>query len=312
MRYELKHLRVFVAVAEELNYHRAAERLSMAQPAVSRMIIELETRMGVRLLERTTRRVRLTEPGRYFLKEAQETLTRLGLAEGNVRLLASGTKGILRVGYTTITGHSLVPDVVQRFRHENPEVRLDLHYLTAPQQRDRIITGDIDAGFIEGSFQSAEITTRIVMRHQLTVLLPAGHRLAEKESLTVSDIIGEKLVMGTTEEWPTLRRIVLDAFQSAGHVMEICQEAPSLTGILGLVTAGVGLTVFCGLPRFCGAGSVVGLPLATQPETVVETHLAWRRANSSTALQRFLTTAQMVASCTEHSQTGSPQGPAIR
>src|SRR4029078_1132513 len=129
MRYDFKHLSTFVAVAEELNFHPAAERLTMAQPAVSRIVLELEERLGVKLLDRTTRKVRLTEPGRYLLEEAQEILGRIGVAENTVRLLASGTKAILRIGYTTITGHSLVPDITRQFRNANPDVRVELTYL---------------------------------------------------------------------------------------------------------------------------------------------------------------------------------------
>lgn len=301
MRYDLKHLMAFVAVAEELNFHRAADRLTIAQPAVSRLVNELEERLNVRLLERTTRSVRLTEPGRYFLEEAREILARINLSEGNVRLLASGTKGILRVGYTTINGHSIVPDVVKAFRATHPDIRLEISYLTAPRQRDKIILGELDAGFMEGSFQSTEIATKIVARHRLIVLLPADHPLSSHEVLTVDDIAGEEIVIGTNDEWPTLRRIVVDAFQSAGHIMKVTQEAPELSGLLGLVTAGVGLTVFCGLPRFCGGPSIVARPLVTKPAVLVETHLAWRRTNDATALRRFLDTARRVSSATQPS-----------
>ena len=125
MRYDLKHLSTFVAVAEELNFHRAAQRLMMAQPAVSRIVLELEERLGVKLLERTTRRVRLTESGRYLLEEAQAILDRIEVAESTARLLASGTKAILRIGYTTISGHSVVPDIAREFRRSNPDVGLE-------------------------------------------------------------------------------------------------------------------------------------------------------------------------------------------
>ena len=176
MRCDLKHLTTFVAVAEELNFHRAAERLSMAQPAVSRIVLEMEERMGAKLLERTTRKVRLTESGRYLLEEAQEILRRVDVAESTVRLLASGTKARLRVGYTTITGHSLVPDIAREFRITNPEVQLELTYLTSPAQRDKILQGEIDLGFIEGAFQSSEIESHPVARHKLVALLPPENR----------------------------------------------------------------------------------------------------------------------------------------
>lgn len=294
MRYDLKHLSTFVAVAEELNFHRAAERLTMAQPAVSRVVLELEERLGVKLLERTTRKVRLTQSGRYLLEEAQDILSRIDVAENTVRLLASGTKAILRVGYTTITGHALVPDIVREFRIGNPDVRLELTYLHSPAQRDKILQDEIDLGFIEGSFQSSEIETRPVAHHRLTALLPPDHPLARKDALTIDDLAREPLVMGTYAEWPTLRRIVVDAFQSAGQVMTVAQEAPSLVGILGLVTADVGITIFTGMPRFCGEDVIAARPVVTDPAVVVESHLAWRRASLSSAMRRFIEASQKV------------------
>src|SRR4051812_21855473 len=256
----------------------------MAQPAVSRVVLELEDRLGVKLLERTTRKVRLTESGRYLLEEAQEILSRIDIAENTVRLLASGTKAILRIGYTTITGHSLVPDITREFRLSNPDVRLELTYLTSPAQRDKILQDEIDLGFIEGSFQSSEIETRPVAHHRLVALLPPGHSLTAKAALTIEDVAREQLVMGTNSEWPTFRRIVVDAFQTAGQVLTVAQEASSLTGILGLVTAGVGITMFCGMPRFCGENAIVARPVVTDPHVIVETHLAWRRASISGAM----------------------------
>lgn len=294
MRYDLKHLATFVAVAEELNFHRAAERLGIAQPAVSRIVQELEERLGVKLLERTTRKVMLTATGRYMLEEAREILGRIDVAESTARLLASGTKAILRIGYTTITGHSLVPKIVREFHLENPDVRLELTYLTSPVQRDRILQEEIEFGFIEGSFQSSEIESRAVARHTLVALLQPTHPLAAKESLSVSDLAGEAMVLGTNAEWPTFRRILVDVFQNHGQVLSVGQEASSLTGILGLVTAGVGITVFCGMPSFCGPQVLVPRPIRTDTPTYVETHLAWRRSNLTSAMKRFIETSQRV------------------
>jgi DNA-binding transcriptional LysR family regulator len=294
MRSDLRYLSAFVAVAEELNFHRAAERLAMTQPAVSRVVQDMEERLGVKLLERTTRKVRLTEAGRYLQKEAQEILSRVDAAENAVRQLAAGSRGILRIGYTTITGHSLVPDIAREFRLANPQVRLELTYLTSPIQRDRILQGEIDFGFIEGSFQSPEIETLPVARHRLVALMSPDHPFVAKRSLTIADLAKEPLVMGTNEEWPTFRRIVIDAFQSAGQILNIGQEASSLTGILGLVTAGMGITVFCGVPRFCGERAIVSRPIATNPPVVVETYLAWRRASTSVLMRHFIDTSRAV------------------
>jgi DNA-binding transcriptional LysR family regulator len=294
VRYDLKHLATFIAVAEELNFHRAAERLAMAQPAVSRIVLELEDRLGVKLLERTTRKVRLTESGRYLLEEAQEILGRIEAAENTTRLLASGTKAVLRVGYTTITGHSVMPDITREFRQTNPDVRVELSYMTSPMQRDKILQDEIDLGLIDGPFQSSEIESRLVARHKLWALLPPRHPLTAKAHLTIEDLAAEELVIGTNSEWPTFRRIVVDAFQSAGLVMKVGQEAQSLTGLLGLVTAGVGITLFTAMPRFCGENVIVPRPVITNPPVLIETHLAWRRTSINMAKRRFIEASQKV------------------
>jgi DNA-binding transcriptional LysR family regulator len=159
-------------------------------------------------------------------------------------------------------------------------------------QRDRILQDEIDLGFVDGQFQSSEIDSRPVALHRLMALLPCQHPLAAKSTVTVEELSNEDLVMGTNLEWPTLRRIVVEAFQRSGHVLSVAQEASSLTGILGLVMAGVGITVFCGVPRFCGE-AIAARPLA--PEILVETHLSWRRKGLSDAMRRFVETSQEVA-----------------
>jgi DNA-binding transcriptional LysR family regulator len=100
--------------------------------------------------------------------------------------------------------------------------------------------------------------------------------------------------MGSSSEWPTFRRVVVDMFQNAGLVMTVGQEASSLTGILGLVTAGVGITVFCGVPRFCVGSVIEARPIVTVPQTTVETHLAWRRSSASGAMRRFVETSELI------------------
>jgi len=294
MQYEIKHLKVFVAVAEELNFHHAAERLAMTQPAVSRILGEFEERLGVRLLERTTRMVRLTDPGRFLLAEAQEILKKVSSASENVRSIAAGTRAILKIGFTTINGHSVVPEVVKDFLAQNPEVRVDLTYAAAPNQRDRILTGGLDGGFMEGSFQSSEVSTRLATRHRLMAIMRRSHPLASRHVLSVADVAAERLILGRQEDWPTMRRIIAEAFNNAGTVVTSYLEVPTLTVILGMVTADMGITLFSGVPSFIG-GDLVARPVVTTPITLVETHFVWRRANANVALRRFRESVQRVA-----------------
>lgn len=294
MRFNFKHLVTFVAVAEDLNFHRAAERLGAAQPAVTRSVKELEASLGVKLLERTTRSVRLTEAGHYLLDEARLILKRLEFAERTAQMLDTGTKGILRIGYTTITGHSLVPDISSAFRTENPEIKLDLCYHSSPDQRDLIIRDEIDVGFLVGAFKSTHIDTHLIATHPVVALLPHGHPLCEREEVTVSDLVKEPLIIGTDPEWPTFRRIVLDMYQKEGHILQVSQEATCMLGILGLVTAGMGITLFCGLPRFCSGGTIVARPIRTKAPVMVETHVAWKRSKTNKVLHSFIATSQAV------------------
>jgi DNA-binding transcriptional LysR family regulator len=294
MRYDFRHLNTFVAVAEELNFHKAAERLNMAQPAVSRIISELEVRIQVKLLERTTRSVRLTDSGRYFLEKSRGILEEINSVERTTQQLAAGVKAELSIGYTTITGHSLVPDIVYGFRKLQPDVHLDLHYLSSPQQLHQILDDKIDFGFLVGDFMSPEIETCLVARHDLVVLLTPEHPLAAQSEVTVEDLAKEALVIGSDTEWPTFRRIIQNMFQSEDQVLRIGQEATSLIGILGLVTAGIGVTIFCGLPRFCSEKSIVSRPIKTAKPIVVETYLAWRRRRVSFAMTSFIANSKLV------------------
>jgi DNA-binding transcriptional LysR family regulator len=295
LKYDLKHLAALVAVGDELNFHRAAEKLGMAQPAVSRMIRELEQRLGIKLIERTTRRVSLTESGSYLREEARAILTRVELSERTAKSFASGTKAILRLAYMNLAGHALVPDIVSGFRRDNPDIRCEMTYLTSPLQRDAVLKNEIDVGFIVGPFQSAEIDSKPVARHPLVALLPAEHPLGGKEVVTVRDLADEPLVLGTTEEWPTLRQIIVNVFQSDGKMPTIAQEASSLTGILGLVTAGVGPTIFCGVPRFCSEPTILARRIATEQHAYVETHMIWKKNRLSIPLKRFIRKADEVS-----------------
>jgi LysR family transcriptional regulator, benzoate and cis,cis-muconate-responsive activator of ben and cat genes len=124
--------------------------------------------------------------------------------------------------------------------------------------------------------------------------LSPGQPLSTKEYITVEDLARESLVMGSSSEWPTFRRVVVDMFQNAGLVMTVDQGASSLTGVLGLETAGVGITVSCGGPHFCVGSVIEARPIVAVPRTTVETHLAWRRSSVSGAMRRFVETIDLI------------------
>lgn len=288
MKYDLRHLSVFVAVAEELSFHRAAERLHLAQPAVSRTVRELEERIGVALLWRSTRVVRLTEAGRQFLVDAKALLSSMRKAEEKAQLIASGTLATLRIGYTTINGHTFVADAVRDYLEQSPHVRVELTFQSAPRQRDMLLENQLDFAFMEDSYQNPAIDSLAVARHRLHALLHPDHPLAARAELTLADLTGHRFVIGTQEEWPTMRGIIASAFDRQGLKMPSAIEASSLTGVLGLVTSGLGYTIFCGVPRFCGGGAICVRPLAGGPEMEAQSHLSWRRDDLTGKMRQFI------------------------
>ena len=289
--YELRHLTVFVAVAEELNFHRAASRLGMAQPAVSRLVADLESRLGARLFERTTRSVSLTEPGRYLLDEARETLSRVEMSARTAQSLAHGSRGHLKVAYMTFAGHTLTPRIVKRFGEQFPEVVVELVYLGTEAQREAILHGEIDVAFMIGPFQASDIRTETVAYNRLVAILPATHTLTNKSILRPTDVVSEPIVMGSQPDWSVFRRIVVDAFQSAGCVPEIHTQATSLTGLLGLVTAGIGITFFAGFPAYLDTKVLVARPIEVPEHAYVPTVLAWRQGDTRPSLKAFVDVA---------------------
>lgn len=294
-RFELKHLRAFLAVAEELNFHRAGERLGISQPAVSRMVKELEERLDTPLLNRTTRKTELTAAGVFLSEEARDILQRAEFAEATTRSFSTGKNALLRVSYMTLAGHALVPDIVQLFSKRHPEIRCELSYMTSPAQRRCLENGEINVGFIVGPFQETGIASKVVANHPLMVLLPGSHPLAAKEEISVLDLKDEPLILGSNDEWPTLRVIIDNVFEDAGLKPLVCQEASSLTGILGLVTTGLAPTIFCGVPRFCVEPAVVARPLIAPALTPVQSTMIWRKNRMTPALRRFIEATEEVA-----------------
>lgn len=295
MLYELRHLAVFTAVAEELSFRRAAERLGMAQPAVSRLVAELEARLGVTLLQRTTRSVSLTEPGRYFLAEAKEIMARVERTVEASRGLATGSFGKLTVSYMLIAAHTLVPQVVSRYRERQPAVELTLTYMGTERQRDALLQGTVDVGFTVGPFHSPEIGGRLIGRHRLIALLPVGHQLADRAAVTPVDLAGEPLIMGPRHDWGAFRRVLTEVFDAAGVVPNIVLEATSLTALFGLVARGLGVMVFAGFPRQYDRRVLVPKPILTARHDHIETHLLWRRDSLNPATGPFVQTALAAA-----------------
>src|SRR5436190_22521484 len=192
---ELRHLRYFVAVAEELNFRRAAERLRLAQPALSAQIKSLEDELELRLLERTTRSVKLTHAGRVFLDEARAVLSAAARAEQRVKKAEHGLVGTLRVGVIAPAANAWLAGILRGFHQRFPGVQLSLFDLTSPEQLHRLHVGELDGGLLRPPVSFPELDHKFVEESWQILAAPAGHRLVRKRRLEWADFEDEGLVM---------------------------------------------------------------------------------------------------------------------
>ena len=243
---ELRHLRYFVAVAEELHFTRAAERLHIGQPPLSHAIQVLEADIGAQLLERSKRWVRLTEAGRLFLDDARRILALAEQAGETARRAARGEAGELRIGFTYSTPLTpLFAEVINRYRHHFPLVTLTLHEMATLRQLEAIGQRTLDLGFVrppEVAVPSG-VTLTPLREDPLMVVLPAGHRLAAKPALAIKELEALPFVMyppgGGTGIYPQILRLC----RAAGFVPRVGQTAGEASTIIGLVAAGSGISL---------------------------------------------------------------------
>ena len=240
---ELRHLRYFVAVAEERNFTRAAERLHIAQPPLSRQIQQLEEELGVVLIEKGVRPLRLTEAGAFFYAHAKPLLDQ-------VRDLRTMTQRVgklerkLSVGFVASTLYGLLPDIIRRYREANPEVDVTLHEMTTVEQLKALKEGRIDVGF--GRIKSEDTSIRrILLREEpMVVALFPGHRLAEREgNLRLTDVMHEPLLLYPKAPRPSFADQVLAAFREANLTPDHVTEVRELQIAMGLVAAGQGIAI---------------------------------------------------------------------
>lgn len=241
---ETRLLRYFVAVAEELHFGRASERVGIAQPPLSQQIQKLEKELGVRLFQRTSRRVELTDVGKWLLGEANLILNRIEAARDVANQFADGITGRLDVGAVSPVLDTFLPALIQRFVTSHPDIRLSLHELRSDDQIEWLRTGRLDVGFVRIFGQDlAELEHRIVRRERYILALPADHTLAKKKFVPLASLRDVRMIMAPRRFRPALHDRILSCFQAAGANLNIVQEASSKRTEIALVAAGIGLAL---------------------------------------------------------------------
>ena len=282
---ELRHLRYFVAVAEELHFGRAAARLHIQQPPLSRQIQLLEAELGFPLFERSRRRVELTPAGIALLGRTRQVFDALDVAVHDARSASEGQSGRLVIGYPSSLAYSGLTELLRAFRTRFPSVELALRELPPGDQIDTLKAGGLDVGFVRTSLDDPALVAELVRREALMVVLPDDHPLAKRRVIALEALAKEPFVLFPRARGPAFFDQLMALCGAAGFTPRIVQEAPQLD-IISMVAAGFGVSIMPSSMRNFRRPGLSFRAIAGAPQ--VELLIVWRHQNLSPALHNFV------------------------
>lgn len=286
---ELRHLRYFVAVAEELHFGRAAKRVCIAQQPLSRQIRNLENELGVQLFYRTKRTVRLTEVGEIFLEEARKTLEQANYAVKLVQRASLGEIGRIAIAFTGSALNIVLPATVRQFKKLYPQVDLTLKRLQTLEQVEAIHSRQIDLGLLHPPIDDDKLILETIYRENLVVALPDTHPLAKDKSVPISlqQLADESFILFPRYIGSVLYDRIINLCRQAGFSPKVVQEAMPQQTILGLVAAGIGVSLIHSSVQTLGRPGVVFRSLI-ESTPILETAVAWSPDTTNLVLPLFL------------------------
>jgi len=286
-RMDIRSLACFVAVAETLHFRRAADRLNLTQPALSQRIRVLEEEVGATLFERDRRGVALTAAGAAFLDPARAAVANANLAKTRALRAVEGEIGRLRLGFTTIAFYGALPEAVRAFRARYPDIMIELTEMNSPALERALLTGGIDLGIVHPPIAAPELTIRTLPSQRLKLALPASHRLADRDILTVHDLDEEPLLIAPRAIGPSIYDRIIALFQNQGVSPRIVQEVTPMTTLTGLVAAGVGMGFVTDGIAAVGRPGVAFRSIEPEPPDL-PIAAAWLSPDLSSPAARFL------------------------
>lgn len=284
---ELRHLRYFITVAEELNFSKAALKLYTAQPSLSQQIKDLEEDVGVRLLNRTKRKVELTDEGAVFLEQARLTLAQADKAVAMARQVSQAKQQMLRIGFVPVAEMKIFPYVLPNLRLQNSDLKIELLSLNNNEQMKALKKGDIDIAFTRHNFTSEEIESTFVLHEPLMFILPKDHPLAKYDRIPVKALNGIDFIIPSSEQSYTLHHTILNFAKEHGIEFNIVQTADNILFNINSIGMGLGCTI---LPAYITPLSMdhsVVRPLNVElPQ--IDLYVSHRKDNTSNAVKRFM------------------------
>jgi LysR family hca operon transcriptional activator len=302
---ELRHLRYFVAVAEEGSLTNAAERrLHTAQPSLSRQIRDLEVEVGVKLLERGARGIELTQAGRTFLDHARLALLQVEAAGEAARRAALPEKSSFVVGF--LTGEEVIwmPQVLRMLREEEPDIEITIVSQSSPDLAGGLMRGKVDVAFLRREQQAPGLIFKLLVKEPLVAMLPVGHRLAGRKSVSPQEIAKETYI-SPTRYAPVLKRVIEDYEAKTGIALRREFDADNLTSTMSLVASTGGVTLLPLYAQNLLSSGLVIRPLQGEAPTI-DLVLGYSRSNTSRSLKRFLArTDELIARASDRGVSGA-------
>ncbi|WP_179998735.1 DNA-binding transcriptional regulator HcaR [Acinetobacter sp. YH12239] len=284
---ELRHLRYFITVAEELNFSKAALKLYTAQPSLSQQIKDLEEDVGVRLLNRTKRKVELTEEGAVFLEQARLTIAQAEKAINMARQVSKAKQKTLRIGFVPVAEMKIFPYVLPNLRVQNPELKIELQSLNNIEQIKGIKKGELDITFTRQRVDSEEIESRFVLREPLVFILPKDHPLAKYERIPVKALDGIDFVIPSDEQSKTLHDTILGFAEQNGVSFKIVQKADNILFNINSIGIGLGCTILPGYIVPLILENSVTRPLDVELPSL-DLFVSYRKNATGIAVQKFM------------------------
>ncbi len=283
---ELRQLKYFVAVAEELNFRRAAEKLYMQQPPLSRQIRQLETELGTELFYRTKRSVFLTKAGQAFLGEARLTLAQ---AQRAIKSVQPQNTNKLTIGFSICAFDRVLPELIQKFRQQYPETQVNLTEMSKEKQITALLNHQIDIGFCYAPIVQPELKSITILSEPLVVVLPLDHPLAKQEQIKLRSLYTESFILCPQEIKPDIRQQIEQLCIQAGFQLKTIQEASPPEVQLRLVESGMGISLIAASSQMRHNANVAYCSLV-EPVPVLKIATVWHQKQQSLALSAFLNT----------------------
>lgn len=283
---ELRHLRYFVTVAEELHFGRAALRLNISQPPLSQQIRQLEVKLGFPLLYRDKHHVELTEAGKVYLEEARLILANIELARSAAEKAHQGTIGRLVVSFLGSTTYNVVPLLLQ-YRKRYPQVDLTLHQMKTGHQLQALHDRSIHLGVVRSPIRTAHLNSEVFLKEPFVAILPRTHPLAKSEALCMQDLADEPFILSSRYNGTSYHETVIKLCHQAGFSPEIVLEVPELLTIVAFVSEGMGIALVPASFRHQQNENIVYRELLGVAETL-KTVFIWRKDELSPILREFL------------------------